>query len=107
MRSFEGKIKNRKEIEPESVSAQRTNTQAFCFLCGAQVGLITFAQAAIFAKTNRQEILALVEKGALHRLHNSQGEIMICFDSLQNAERHIHETLTFRLDDLEDVHITR
>jgi hypothetical protein len=32
---------------------------------------------------------------------------MICFDSLQNAERHIHETLTFRLDDLEDVHITR
>jgi hypothetical protein len=60
----------------------RRQRAAFCPACGKIVELMTFATAANTFKTDTQDIELLAGTGSLHRVHNSQGRVMICSISL-------------------------
>ena len=79
-----------KNIRIETVGNYQTvcgsQNEAFCLFCRQQVGLICGEQAAIYFQADLYAIDRLVQTGEVHRLHNSQGEIMICGKSLQDAK---------------------
>lgn len=60
----------------------RTVDRAFCLICGKQVKLVDYAQAAERFKTDVQDICELSESRQLHRIHNKDGATMICSESL-------------------------
>jgi hypothetical protein len=60
----------------------RTADRALCPLCEKPVKLLTYAEAADFFKTDREEIENLAENCKLHRIHNNRGRVMICAESL-------------------------
>jgi hypothetical protein len=60
----------------------RTRDRVFCADCEKPVKLLTFAQAVEFVRTGLENIQRLAETGALHRLHNRKGAVMICSESL-------------------------
>lgn len=61
---------------------RRTQSFAFCPRCEKPVDLMFFDEAAAAYKTRIETIAAVAERGRLHRLHNSRGEILICGNSL-------------------------
>lgn len=60
----------------------RLTACAFCVVCGRQVELLSFADAAKVFNTDVQDIEFLARAYQVHRLHNRVGELMICSDSL-------------------------
>jgi ribosomal protein S20 len=89
------------EIRRISKTVRRSQTRAFCFLCDAQVELISMAQAAERCRTTQYEIYQLVEQGEVHRIHNSKGSIMVCRNSLEKAKNDFHDAQTIILKPLE------
>ena len=65
----------------------RSQTKAFCALCREKVSLMSFQQATMLDEASQNELVEFLENGAIHRLHNSRGQILICFNSLQKAKR--------------------
>lgn len=60
----------------------RSRSRAFCPLCDKPVDLISFEDAANFSKVKIGDIESQAESGALHRIHNSKGKVLICGESL-------------------------
>jgi sulfur relay (sulfurtransferase) DsrF/TusC family protein len=85
-----------RKVQRKKAARKRSEKQAFCFICEKQVSLLTFQQASELNETNRLKITKHLEKGLLHRIHNSKGEVSICRDSLQKAELQEAETLPLR-----------
>lgn len=75
---------------------ERSKNQAFCLMCKRQVSLISFRQAAELEKDNRLRLVELSENNLIHRIHNSRGEILICQNSLLEAETERQKTLPLR-----------
>jgi DNA-binding LytR/AlgR family response regulator len=82
----------------QSKKADREKNQAVCFLCGRRTALLTVQQAAEYCKATGDEILYSAEQGAIHRIHNSRGEIRICQISLRQIENQFRDTLPLHLD---------
>lgn len=55
---------------------------ALCPLCDKVVDLLTFESAAEVFKTDIQDIEYLALSGAVHRVHNRKGMVMVCSISL-------------------------
>ncbi len=55
---------------------------ALCPLCDKVVDLLTFDSAAEVFKTDIQDIEYLARSGAVHRVHNRKGMVMVCRISL-------------------------
>jgi hypothetical protein len=68
---------------------------AFCPVCEKPVGLLSFDAAAELFKTNVPDIESLAGRGELHRVHNRNGVVLICSDSLFTC---INSRETMRLD---------
>lgn len=60
----------------------RLSGQAPCVVCGRQVKLVGFEDAAEIFSTDVQDIEYLAKNREVHRIHNRAGELMICSDSL-------------------------
>lgn len=73
-------------------SVVRTRNQTFCSICKLQVGLVAVEKAAETYETTSVEIVVLAEKGIIHRLHNAKGNVMLCANSLFDAEPHLEKT---------------
>lgn len=65
----------------------RTRNQSFCPKCKTQVGLVNVKHATEVLKISSWEIYQRAETGEIHRAHNSKGEIMLCFNSVLEAEQ--------------------
>ncbi len=89
------------EIRRISKTLRRSQSNAFCFLCHAKVELVSIPQAAQICRTTQHEVYQLAEKGEVHRIHNSKGNIMICRNSLKTAETKFRTTRTIILKPLE------
>lgn len=92
-----------KKARLENAARERTHNRAFCFLCEQTMLLLTFRQAAQICEIKFEEVLRYAEGGAVHRLHNSRGEILICQCSLQEMVSENQVTLPLRLDFLQDL----
>lgn len=73
-------------------SVVRTRSQTFCGICKLQVGLVAVEKAAETYETTSIEIVVLAEQGIIHRLHNAKGSVMLCANSLFDAEPHLQKT---------------
>lgn len=72
-----------KEITVNSVSPnRRSRSRAFCVVCGKRVRLVTPLETEHIYRANWVEILKVLEKSEIHRIHNSNGSILICANSL-------------------------
>ncbi|HQU84054.1 MAG TPA: hypothetical protein PKY59_13045 [Pyrinomonadaceae bacterium] len=80
------------ENKGERKNVIRTRNQAFCAFCELQVGLVAIEKAAENYQTTSVEIVVLAEKGIVHRLHNAKGKVMLCANSLFDAETHLQQT---------------
>lgn len=60
----------------------RRSSHAFCLVCGKQVELISFDDAADLFHTDHQDIQFLVKSGSVHQVHNRKGNVMACSLSL-------------------------
>ena len=67
-------------------SSRRSRSKAFCLFCQTIVGLITDEQAANFLQTDLYTLERFAVEGAIHRLHNRTGKVMLCRRSLQLAK---------------------
>lgn len=85
----------------------RTERRTFCLLCRAAVELVSLAEAASFVRAPADEISQLIRRTAVHCLHNSRGEVLICAGSLQNALFYVRETGRLGFETLRDIHATR
>lgn len=64
----------------------RTRSQSFCLKCRTQVGLVNTAHAAEFMKTAKYQIYEFADQGKIHLVHNSKGDVMVCFNSILEFE---------------------
>jgi hypothetical protein len=78
-------------IRPKQIARSRSN--AFCRICNLQVGLMTFTQAAHFCYSSPEKITELAERGKVHRIHNINGEIMICRNSLETNLKNVSKRI--------------
>ncbi len=60
----------------------RRSGTALCPLCDKVVDLLTFESAAEVFKTDIQDVEYLAKSGAVHRVHNRKGMVMVCSISL-------------------------
>jgi hypothetical protein len=60
----------------------RTFDRAYCAVCEKPVKLLTFAEAFDFLQAAIENVRQLAERRDLHRLHNLEGTLMICSESL-------------------------
>lgn len=74
------------KIQHKIFVAGRTQSQAFCFSCSEQVSLMSFQQATELDEASQTELIGFLESGAIHRVHNSKGHILICLNSLRQAK---------------------
>jgi mannose/fructose/N-acetylgalactosamine-specific phosphotransferase system component IIB len=75
-----------------TASGKRTSEYTFCPLCEMLVDLYSLERAATHCNADAEEISRLIQTRSLHCLHNSKGEVLICFNSLQNAYDFVRET---------------
>ncbi|MGQ0540277.1 MAG: hypothetical protein ACT4O9_00335 [Blastocatellia bacterium] len=86
MNSKDMQLTINKEITSDRVShGSRSRTRAFCVICGKRVRLITPLETEQIYRANWVEILKVLEKSEIHRIHNSNGSILICANSLLKA----------------------
>ena len=81
----EGKLQRDRFIElsrDQPISIMRGTKSTFCPKCKKPVELLTFSRSAGLFKTDDQDIEFLAKRGDLHRLHNRNGELLICSNSL-------------------------
>lgn len=62
-------------------SFPRTRDSAFCMFCGKPVNLLSLAETAAFYKGTVESVGTIAERGGIHKIHNSKGEIMVCGES--------------------------
>ncbi len=62
--------------------ALRRSSFALCPLCDKVVDLLAYDHAAELFHTDAQDIEYLVGTGAVHRVHNRKGVVMVCSISL-------------------------
>jgi hypothetical protein len=67
------------------VSGSRSVNRAYCPSCEVHVQLLTPRETGERFKANWAEFSRLVAKGAIHRIHNSKGEIRVCSSSLERT----------------------
>jgi hypothetical protein len=94
-------------VKQRHFQPQRTRNEAYCIKCEAQVHLVAFREAANFCGIGTEEIVQAADRGEIHRLHNSEGRIMICFKSLREAQFYIRKTETLNFDTLKDFHLRK
>lgn len=87
----------------ENAARERTLNQAFCFLCERQTLLLTLRQAAQLCQRPEAEILRAAKGGAIHRLHNSRGTVLICRSSLEQLASDVQITLPLSLEISQDL----
>ncbi len=87
----------------ENAERKRTHNRAFCFLCRKTTPLLTFRQAAQICEMTVEEVLRCATDGAVHRLHNSHGEVLICRNSLQKIAAEKQITLPLSLELLQEL----
>jgi hypothetical protein len=87
----------------ENAARQRTHNRAFGFLCQTITPLLTFRQAAQICEMTVEEVLRCATGGAVHRLHNSRGEVLICRNSLQKIATEKQITLPLSLEILQEL----
>lgn len=92
-----------KKVRLENAARERTHNRAFCFLCEQTTLLLTFRQAAQMCEITVEEVLRYAEGGAVHRLHNSRGEVLICQGSLRELVNDNQITLPLSLDFLQEL----
>ena len=59
-----------------------TPARTRCERCAGQVQVLTPEEAAAFARTEVEAVLARLELGELHRAETAEGEILVCLTSL-------------------------
>ncbi len=87
-----------RKVQRKKAERERGRNQAVCFLCKRQTALLSVRQAAEYCETTKYEILRSAKKGAIHRIHNSRGEVLICQISLRQAEIQFKDTLPLNLE---------
>lgn len=60
----------------------RRSSFALCPICDKVVDLLAYDHAAELFHTDRQDIEYLTDSGAVHRVHNRKGVVMVCSISL-------------------------
>lgn len=75
---------NETAISEQSIRTKslRMAKHAFCPKCEKLVELTSFPEATDLLKADAREMEWVCGAGALHRLHNKKGIVMICGDSL-------------------------
>jgi len=68
-----------------TVQQKRTNILTWCEQCNAQVAMVRPESAAEIARVTQRTIYRRVERGDLHFLETSAGELFICCASLQSG----------------------
>lgn len=74
-------------VETHSLSVIRpahSPVNLLCAGCAANVEMVTPERAAVLCATSPRSIYRLVERGALHFIESSAGELLICCRSLQS-----------------------
>lgn len=59
----------------------------WCFECGAETAMASVAYTARHAGLNELAIYHLLETGALHFFKQSEGQVLVCLDSLTEIEK--------------------
>ncbi len=67
-------------------SRRRSLSTAFCLRCGKYVHLVMPEETKELFPGIWAKLLHLAEQGAVHRIHDSEGWIRLCFNSLKLAE---------------------
>lgn len=80
-------IKTKSSAPNNEINPFRARREAFCHLCRKRVGLITEENAVYLLQSNEKAISRLISRKAVHRIHNSRGERMICENALKTIER--------------------
>lgn len=60
----------------------RRSSFALCPMCDKVVDLLAYDHAAEMFHTDEQDIEYLANSGAIHRVHNRKGAVMVCSISL-------------------------
>lgn len=101
MRLLEKNEIRRTEFEGGFRPTQRSQSTAFCIVCGIYVRLATSQEAEELYRTNWVEMVRLTEVGSIHRILNSQGNVRFCVNSMQipkNKDRKIELIVLKPLD---------
>lgn len=91
-------VKVIREVQRKKAERGRTETQAFCPLCKKQTTLVGVGAATRVHQFTLDEISQHVADGAFHQIHNSNGEVLFCQNSLRQAESDLQATLPMRLE---------
>jgi hypothetical protein len=59
----------------------------WCNACGTEVQMATVAHAAREAGLSELAIYQLLEPGALHFIEDSEGHVLVCFNSLRKRHK--------------------
>lgn len=89
-------VKVIRQVQRKKAERERTKTQAFCLMCKTQTMLVTVGEASQVHQFTLDEISQYVAAGVFHRIHNSRGEVLICQNSLLEAETDSQKTLPLR-----------
>jgi len=86
--------KNKIDVTVEShevVILRKSNApvQAWCAQCGAQVRMITSAEAALLAGVSSRAIYRQIEGGRLHFTETPDSSLLICLNSLTSESGHL------------------
>lgn len=80
-----GKRRTRITIETQEIVVARclvNPLMAWCANCGADSGMMTLAQAALFRHLDRSVIQEWIDSGQLHVLERQETGLLICTTSL-------------------------
>ena len=91
-------VKVIREVQRKKAERERTRTQAFCLVCKKQTTLVGVGAATRVHGFTLDEISQHVADGAFHQIHNSNGEILFCRNSLRQAEDDLQVTQPMRLE---------
>ncbi|MBC7899563.1 MAG: hypothetical protein H7070_05870 [Saprospiraceae bacterium] len=84
-----------------AAAMHRSRSTAFCVRCGTLVKLITPQETDEMYRANWVEMVRLTEEGSIHRIHNSQGSLQFCLNSMQTAESKNRKTKSITLKPLD------
>ena len=92
-----------KKIQLKKAEQRRMSNQAACLMCRQQTALLTIQQAINFYEVSVEEIARYVKTGAVHRIHNSKGEVLLCQNSLEKTVKTFQDTQPMRLEFLDSL----
>ena len=78
-------------IRPQTTG--RSRNMAFCTFCKTHSELMTFTQAAHFCYSSPEKITELAVRGKIHRIHNINGEIRVCRNSLEKNLKNVSKRI--------------